>query len=88
MRFNPFSRNKKVNKEEKEEEAICIECDIKNQKDLPTTDVLSSKGSPCENEYLLVSSYMRDNGNQVSACATQWDAFKLCHAKEKESRVL
>ena len=63
------------------EEITCIDCDKKNQKELPSDDGISSKGMACEIEYALVSSCMRENSGQISPCKSQWDEFKLCHAK-------
>mmetsp|Transcript_1795 Transcript_1795/g.2590 ORF Transcript_1795/g.2590 Transcript_1795/m.2590 type:complete len:90 (-) Transcript_1795:217-486(-) len=72
---------------EGKEEVVCIECDIKTQKDLPSDDSLSGKGMPCENEYNLVSKCMKDNAGQISACTTQWDSFKLCHQQQKDANA-
>lgn len=70
--------------EESREEVVCIDCDKKNQKDLPSSDGISSKGMACEIEYTLVSSCMRNNSGQISSCKTQWDDFKLCHEKNSK----
>jgi hypothetical protein len=40
------------------EEPICIECDKKNQKDLPNNDTSSSQGMPCEQIYSDVNECM------------------------------
>lgn len=83
-----FSRN--ANKEsvaaaKEENEVICIECDKKTQKDLPSNDVLSSEGMPCEKEYALVSSCMKEKAGQVSSCSSHWDKFKLCHEQNRKA---
>ena len=67
-----------------EEEAVCIDCDKKNQKDLPSNDTISSKGMACEMEYKLVSTCMNENSGQISLCQDQWDVFKLCHEKNSK----
>ena len=75
---------------------ICIECDKKNQKDLPLPDSKNqqstktsvstspaSKGMPCEESYAQVTSCMNDNGGQISACKQEWDFFRMCHDQNK-----
>ena len=73
----------------KEEEPICIECDKKNQKDLPsngedTPPSSASKGMPCEASYTNVTACMEQNAGQISACRDEWDAFKLCHEEKNK----
>ena len=67
-----------------EERVVCIDCDKKNQKDLPSNDNLSSEGMPCEVEYSLVSQCMNENHGQVSSCVDQWNNFKQCHSQQKK----
>lgn len=71
-----------MNKEE--EEPICIECDKKNQKDLPTSDSSSSDGMPCQQIYMDVNKCMNENDGLISACREPWDAFKQCHSQQKQ----
>jgi hypothetical protein len=87
--MNFFRRNRQEQKVEKkqQEEVICIDCDKKTQKDLPTADSLSSKGKACENEYTIVAACMTENEGQVSSCTKQWDSFKLCHEQQKHTRT-
>jgi hypothetical protein len=66
-----------------EEEPICIQCDKKNQKDLPANDTASSQGMPCEQSYLKVRECMNQNEGQVSSCRKEWDVFKQCHENQK-----
>ena len=66
------------------DEIICIECDKKTQKDLPSNDSVSSKGMACEVEYSVVSNCMRENSGQISSCKAQWDDFKLCHEQNSK----
>ena len=70
----------------KDKEPICIECDKKNQKDLPQENgtTSASKGMPCELSYNAVNTCMNDNAGQISACRKEWDSFKLCHAENKK----
>ena len=72
-----------MNKEE-EEEPICVECDKKNQKDLPTNDSSSSDGMPCQQIYMGVNKCMQENDGLISACREPWDAFKQCHSQQKQ----
>ena len=77
-----FSRNVKqqsVSATKEQSEIVCVECDKKTQKDLPSNDAVSSEGMPCEKEYAIVSSCMKKNSGQVSSCSIHWDEFKLCH---------
>ncbi len=71
-----------------ESEKICIECDKKNQKDLPqdTNDinqVSASRGQPCEVSYEKVTACMEMNEGQISKCREVWDAFRQCHEEHK-----
>jgi hypothetical protein len=66
------------------EEPICIECDKKNQKDLPNNDTSSSQGMPCEQIYSDVNECMNQNDGLISACQTPWEAFKQCHSQQNQ----
>jgi hypothetical protein len=72
--------------QEQEKEPICIECDKKNQKDLPESDgpTSASEGMPCESPYAKVTRCMSDNAGQITACRKEWDSFKLCHKQNKK----
>ncbi len=86
---NVVSNEKKQKEEDMEdmEKVVCIECDIKTQqKELPPNDSLSGAGMPCEVEYNLVSTCMKEQAGQVSACVVQWDDFKLCHQRQREQK--
>ena len=62
-----------------EKESICVECDKKNQKDLPENygPTSASNGMPCESSYFEVTTCMNNNAGQISACQKEWDAFKF-----------
>lgn len=82
-----FSRKVKqesVSATKEESEVVCIECDKKTQKALPSNDALSSEGMPCEKEYALVSSCMKEKSGQVSSCSSHWDKFRLCHEQNRQ----
>ena len=63
-----------------EDDVVCIDCDKRTQKDLPSNDTTSSSGMKCEQIYEKVASCMTQNDGQVSACVTEWDKFKRCHS--------
>jgi hypothetical protein len=66
--------------------SICNDCDKKNQKDLPSNSLNSSSpGMPCEQSYHQVSHCMRANKGLVSDCAMEWEIFKKCHEKYRDS---
>lgn len=69
-----------------DEEPICIDCDKKKQKDLPSDDATSSEGAPCQVAYKDVTDCMMENNGQISLCTKEWTAFKKCHEKEKITR--
>lgn len=60
---------------------VCIDCDRKTQKDLPSSDGLSSEGMPCDNIYANVVACMDEHKGQIAPCTKQWDEFKACHSK-------
>ena len=74
-----------TNKEE-DKEPICIDCDKKTQKDLPSDDATSSEGAPCQAAYKAVTDCMTKNNGQIGPCVLEWTAFKECHEKQKISR--
>ena len=63
---------------------ICIDCDKKNQKDLPTTDPVSSSGQPCAQLYATVSECMSKYEGQITSCTDEWDNFRKCHQQQRE----
>ena len=63
---------------------ICVDCDKKNQKDLPVDDPTSAEGSPCETLYMKVSSCMDSNNGQITACVQEWKLFQKCHEGSKK----
>jgi len=65
------------------EKEICIDCDKKNQKDLPSVST-SGEGMPCELTYTFVTKCMNKFDGQISPCAEEWDAFRQCHKDEKK----
>lgn len=67
-------------------EPICIDCDKKTQKDLPSDDATSSEGAPCQAAYKDVTDCMMENNGQISLCTKEWTAFKKCHEKGKITR--
>ena len=73
-----------TNKED--EEPICIDCDKKTQKDLPSDDATSSEGAPCQAAYKDVTDCMSQNNGQIGPCTKEWTAFKKCHDRMKRKR--
>ena len=69
-----------------DDDAICLDCDKKNQKDLPQQDPLSSKGQPCAGVYEKVCECMNHNKGQISPCAEEWESFRRCHQQEQEKQ--
>ena len=67
-----------------DEEVVCLDCDKKNQKDLPADDPVSQKGQPCARIYELVTECMNNNKGQISSCTEQWEAFRRCHQQEQQ----
>eukprot|EP01082_Thalassiosira_pseudonana_P010940 g9951.t1 g9951 contig4:935170-935577(-) len=64
-------------------DVVCVDCDKKTQKDLPSDKQLSSAcdGMPCELLYKAVVDCMDENNGQIAPCVTEWDAFKECHSR-------
>lgn len=69
---------------EKQEKVVCEDCEKSTQKDLPQEST-SSQGMPCEKTYLAVSECMANYKGQISSCVKEWDAFKECHEKKRQS---
>ena len=67
-----------------EEEVICLDCDKKNQKDLPSDDPVSQEGQPCGRIYEKVTICMNQNQGQISSCTEEWKLFQECHQQEKK----
>ena len=64
----------------KKPEKVCVDCDKKTQKDLPSSSI-SSEGMACERTYKHVTECMAKHNGQISPCQNEWDAFKTCHAE-------
>mmetsp|Transcript_34612 Transcript_34612/g.101720 ORF Transcript_34612/g.101720 Transcript_34612/m.101720 type:complete len:85 (-) Transcript_34612:1302-1556(-) len=67
-------------------EPICVDCDKKTQKELPSDDATSTEGAPCQTAYKNVTDCMAKNNGQIGPCTKEWVAFKECHEKEKIKR--
>jgi len=72
-------------KEQQQPEPICVDCDIKTQKDLPS-DNTSSASNGCKDEYAKVTACMSEHQGQIGPCTEVWDLFKECHAKNARQR--
>jgi hypothetical protein len=72
----------------KNNKVICIDCEKKNQKDLPTTDSVSSSGQPCAQLYAMVSECMSKYEGQISSCTDEWDNFRKCHQQQQRGEKL
>ena len=83
MGLSSFFQRKPQEPKKEEKEEICVECNIKNQKELPLEDTTSSEGMPCEVFYNKVDTCMKNNGGQVSSCTKEWKEFQDCHQKYK-----
>ena len=74
----------------KKQEKVCIDCDKRNQKDLPTSATTNfssaSQGMPCESIYAQVTQCMNVHGGQISPCAREWDDFKSCHEHNAQQK--
>jgi len=66
----------------KQSEPICLDCDKKTQKDLPS-DNTSSASNDCKNEYAKVTACMTEYKGQIGPCGEVWDNFKECHEKKQ-----
>lgn len=71
--------------QQQQSEPICIDCDKKNQKDLPS-DNSSSASKECQDEYAKVTACMSEYKGQIGPCAEVWDRFKECHANNAKRR--
>jgi hypothetical protein len=73
------------NSKQQQSEPICIDCDKKTQKDLPS-DNSSSASNDCKDEYAKVTACMSEYNGQIGPCAEVWDSFKECHDKNVKQR--
>lgn len=71
--------------QQQQSEPICIDCDKKTQKDLPS-DNSSSASKECQDEYAKVTACMSEYKGQIGPCAEVWDSFKECHANNAKRR--
>lgn len=69
-----------------DDEVICLDCDKKNQKDLPADDPVSQKGQPCAEIYETVTDCMGRNKGQISSCTKEWEAFRWCHLQAQQKK--
>ena len=67
------------------DEVVCLDCDKKNQKDLPAADPVSQKGRPCAVIYESVTKCMNKNKGQISSCTEEWESFRRCHQQEQQT---
>lgn len=67
-----------------DDEVICLDCDKKNQKDLPAGDPVSDEGQPCAAIYEKVTECMNEHKGQISSCTEVWDSFRMCHQQEQQ----
>jgi hypothetical protein len=67
-----------------DDEVICLDCDKKNQKDLPSDDPVSQTGQPCANIYEKVTDCMSKHQGQISSCTEEWESFRRCHQQEQQ----
>lgn len=67
-----------------DDEVICLDCDKKNQKDLPADDSVSQKGQPCAGIYEKVTACMHQHQGQISSCGEEWESFRTCHKQEQQ----
>lgn len=66
-------------KEEKQDEVVvCVDCDKKTQKDLPS-DNSSAASTDCKEVYAQVVACMDKQYKRVAQCKDEWREFKLCH---------
>lgn len=72
-------------KQQQQSEPICIDCDKKTQKDLPS-DNTSSAATDCIDEYAKVTVCMSKYKGQIGPCTEEWDSFKECHANNSKQR--
>ena len=64
---------------------ICVDCDKKTQKDLPSDNSSpASEGKPCAKLYANVMNCMELQKGQISSCRPEWAEFRQCHAKSKK----
>jgi len=63
---------------EDEEVVVCVDCDKKTQKDLPS-DNSSAASTDCKEQYARVVTCMDKQYKRVAQCKDEWREFKLCH---------
>jgi hypothetical protein len=71
---------------------ICIDCDKKNQKELPETSPTekpsaAAPGQACAELYLAVTTCNLGNKGQITPCIKEWDAFRACHEANGRSGI-
>lgn len=76
----------KSNTDNSDDKVICIDCDKKNQKDLPKDDPLLQKDQPCASFYEAVCACNTKYDGQISSCTKEWDAFRKCHTDGQEQK--
>jgi hypothetical protein len=64
--------------------SICVDCDKKTQKNLPSNDATSASGHPCASFYKSVSECMIVHEGLIAPCAKDWEAFQKCHKERKQ----
>jgi len=74
------------NNNNNEVKVICLDCDKKNQKDLPTSDPVSAPNQPCSSFYETVCECMTKYEGQISSCTEEWDAFRKCHQQKQQQQ--
>jgi hypothetical protein len=67
-----------------DDEVICLDCDKKNQKDLPADDSVSQKGQPCAAIYETVTECMGQHKGQITSCTKEWESFRTCHQQVQQ----
>ena len=72
--------SKQQTKEDAKEDAgiVCIDCDKKTQKDLPS-DNSRAASTDCKEVYAQVVACMDKQYKRVAQCKDEWREFKLCH---------
>jgi len=80
------SSSSSSSKDNDDDNVICLDCDKKNQKDLPADDSVSQKGQPCADIYESVTDCMGQNKGQISSCTKEWESFRWCHLQAQEKR--
>eukprot|EP00550_Attheya_septentrionalis_P006734 CAMPEP_0198292900 /NCGR_PEP_ID=MMETSP1449-20131203/14615_1 /TAXON_ID=420275 /ORGANISM="Attheya septentrionalis, Strain CCMP2084" /LENGTH=74 /DNA_ID=CAMNT_0043992251 /DNA_START=181 /DNA_END=405 /DNA_ORIENTATION=+ len=66
---------------------ICLDCDRKTQKELPSENTVASDGMDCASSYKAVTECMSKHNGQVAPCIREWTAFKKCHNDDKSNQT-